>query len=263
MMNNMGDMTEIREVAVEAARKAGTYALSHMERIGKISHKQGYGNLVTDIDKGCENIIIDRIKKDFPSHSVLAEESGGEIREEEFSWIIDPIDGTTNYTHGFPVFCTSIGVMKGNMVRLGVVYDPSRDELFFAEEGKGAFLNDRKIGVSGIESFQDSLIATGFAYNYEGKVEVLPYFDKILKHAQAVRRAGSAALDLCYVACGRLDGFWEFGLYPWDTAAGLIIVKEAGGSVTTLEGTPYGIFEKEIVATNGRIQDAMLGLLNS
>ncbi len=262
-MNNMEELAKIKKVAVEVSREAGTYALSHMGRIGKISYKQGYGNLVTDVDKGCENIIIERIKNDFPSHCVLAEESGGEIREAEFSWIIDPIDGTTNYTHGFPVFCTSIGLIKGNVLRLGVVYDPSRDELFVAEDGKGAFLNDGKIEVSGTEKVQDSLIATGFAYNYAGKVVVLSYFGRILKHAQAVRRGGSAALDMCYVACGRLDGFWEFGLKPWDTAAGLLMVKEAGGDVTTLGGTQYGIFEKEIVATNGRIQGALLGLLNS
>lgn len=260
-------LEKIKKAAVEAAVEAGNYALARMGKIAEITHKRGHNDLVTDVDKHCEEIIIDRIKKDFPGHSILAEESGGNAGEKGFSWIIDPLDGTTNYAHGFPFFCASIGVVahdaKQSAVKIGVVYDPSREELFSAEEGKGAFLNKTRINVSDSKKVRDSLIATGFAYDVTKKVRMLPYFDKVLRQAQAVRRAGSAAMDLCYVACGRFDGFWEFNLNPWDTAAGQLLVKEAGGMVTTLSGKPFGIFKKEIIATNAKIHAEILTLLTS
>ncbi len=259
----MKELERIKEVAIDAAREAGTYALNRMGNLVEISHKGGFTNLVTDVDKKCEKGIIDRIKKEFPSHSILAEESGEEVTGGPFRWIVDPLDGTTNYAHAFPVFCVSIGVVSGGSVKVAVVYDPSRDELFTAEEGKGAFLNGRPINVSDMEKVRDSLLATGFAYNIEGKLANIKYFKVMMEKAQAVRRPGSAALDLCYVACGRFDGFWEFDLNPWDTAAGQLIVKEAGGTVALLNGKPFDIHEKEIVATNGKIHKEMLTLLGS
>ncbi len=257
----MEELNRITETAASAAREAGKYALRRIDDLGKIEHKEGFNNLVTDVDRTCEEIIIGRINKAFPSHSILAEESGEHASGGVFKWVIDPLDGTTNYTHGFPFFCMSIGVMSGGSIIVGVVYDPTRDELFTAEQGKGAFLNGNRIKVSRSEAVQDSLIATGFAYNVEGKIANVDRFKVMLQKAQAVRRAGSAVIDLCYVACGRFDGFWESGLAPWDTAAGLLIVKEAGGTVTTLKGDRFDIFKKEILATNGRIHKEMLNLL--
>jgi len=253
----------IKEVAVEAAREAGEYSLKRLGSLIEIAHKTSFNDLVTDVDRKCEEIIISRIRKEFPSHSILAEESGEDITGSTFKWVIDPLDGTVNYAHGFPVFCVSIGIISEGSAKTGVVYDPSRDELFTAEQGKGAFLNGRRINVSEREAVRDSLIATGFAYDISGKAANIDHFKRMLHKAQALRRAGSAAIDLCYVACGRFDGFWELGLCPWDTAAGQLIVREAGGTVTTLKGEPFDIYKKEIVASNGSVHKEMLSLLTA
>ena len=250
-------MAKIKEVAVSVVQEAGKYALKRMGHLKQVSQKSGRTDLVTDVDKKCEEIIINTIKKDFPSHSILAEESGEYSQEADYKWVIDPLDGTTNYAHAFPVFCVSIGVTFKGKVKLGVVYDPSRDELFVAEDDKGASLNGNKIEVSKTKALQDSLVVTGFAYNTEGRIANVEYFTKMLENTQAVRRLGSAALDLCYVACGRFDGFWEMGLNPWDTAAGQLMVKESGGNVTQMNGEPYDIYKKDIMATNGIIHDEM------
>ena len=256
------DSTErIKELAVEAALEAGKYALSRVGKVTEISYKSGRNDLVTDVDKKCESIIIGKIKDNFPSHSILAEESGEDVEEKEYLWVVDPLDGTTNYAHGLPIYCTSIGVMLEGNAKFGVVYDPSRDELFSAEEGKGAFLNSERIRVSDTDSVGRSLIATGFAYSVEGKIANLPHLTEMLKYAQAVRRAGSAAIDLCYTACGRFDGFWELGLKPWDTAAAHLIVREAGGKVTSLYEDDFNIFAKETVASNGRIHEELISFL--
>jgi myo-inositol-1(or 4)-monophosphatase len=252
------ELNRIKEVAVEAAKEAGQYAFSKIDSAHEVSRKKGFTDLVTEVDKKCESIIIDKIKKEFPSHSILAEESGEHTSEAEYLWVIDPLDGTTNYAHGYPVFCVSIGIMSDEKVRIGVVYDPSRDELFTAEEGKGAFLNDKRIKVSETDSLENSLTATGFAYDIKGKLINLKNFKNMLQKVQAVRRAGSAAIDLCYIACGRFDGFWELGLNPWDTAAGELIVKEAGGKITRLNGTEFSIFDRDISASNGKIHEEML-----
>ncbi|MFH1665051.1 MAG: inositol monophosphatase family protein [Candidatus Omnitrophota bacterium] len=257
----MEDMKRVMEVAVRAAKEAGEYAIRGIGDKREIAYKGGHNNLVTDVDKKCEQIIVDMVKREFPEHSILAEESGAHAAGGAFNWIIDPIDGTTNYAHGFPVFCVSIGIAAGSSVKAGVVYDPSRDELFRAEEGKGAYLNDKRISVSDIGAVRDSLIATGFSYDREKRISNIAYFTTMLEHAQAVRRPGSAAIDLCYIACGRFDGYWEFGLSPWDMAAAQLIVKEAGGTITMLKGRPFDIFQKEIVATNTKIHAEMLGLL--
>ncbi|MFQ5953337.1 MAG: inositol monophosphatase family protein [Candidatus Omnitrophota bacterium] len=259
----MTEIAKIKEVAIDVAKEAGRYTLDRMCHLKQISHKSGRADLVTDVDKKCEEIITTRIKTEFPTHSILAEESGEYAREAEYRWIIDPLDGTTNYAHCFPIYCISIGIQSEDVIKFGVVYDPTRDELFTAEEKKGAFLNGSPIKVSSIESLQDSLVVTGFAYNMEGKIANLDHFTKMLRSAQAVRRLGSAAMDLCYVACGRLDGFWELGLNPWDTAAGQLIVKEAGGKITTLKGDSFDIYKKEIAASNGFIHEEMLSTLKS
>ncbi len=257
----MEDLDKIKKVAEEMAREAGEYAIKHIDKVAQVSHKGGYNNLVTDVDKKCESVIINRINKEFPSHSILAEESGDHASKSSVKWFVDPLDGTTNYAHAFPVFCTSIGVAFDSIVKVGIVYDPSRDELFAAEDGKGAFLNGKRISVSGIKTVNDSLMATGFAYDLKGKVANIDAFKVMLENAQAVRRAGSAAIDLCYVACGRFDGFWELGLNPWDTAAGQLIVKESGGVVTTIENGPFDVYKKDILATNGKIHEQILRLM--
>lgn len=248
---------EIMETAVEAAKEAGSYASGRIGKLKEISHKDGVNNLVTDVDKTSEKMIIGRIKNKFPDHSVLAEESGEHASGGEVKWIIDPLDGTINYAHGFPIYCVSIAVSIKESVAVGVVYDPSRDELFSAEEGKGAFLNGTKISVSKRPLLKESLIATGFAYSTEGRIANIDYFKKMLEKAQAVRRAGSAALDLSYVACGRLDGFWEMGLCPWDTAAAQLILKEAGGKISKFNGGEWGIYDKEVIASNGLIHEEL------
>jgi myo-inositol-1(or 4)-monophosphatase len=259
----MEDIPKIKKVAEETAREAGSYILERVGHLKEIAHKSGIHDLVTDVDKTSEKMIIDRINREFPSHAVLAEESGGQAPKDAVSWIVDPLDGTTNYTHSYPVFCVSIGVLIDGAVRVGVIYDPSREETFVAEEGKGARLNGQKIKVSPSGALADSLLATGFAYDLDCKIANLDYFRVMLESAQAVRRAGSAALDLCYVACGRFDGFWEMCLNPWDTAAGQLMVREAGGRVTGLDGGPFDIFNKGmIIATNGNIHDELLGRLN-
>lgn len=257
----MEELEKITEVAVRAAKEAGEYAMAHIGKIKEISRKEGLNNLVTDVDKKCEEIIIGHINKEFPSHSILAEESGDYQRDDRVKWVIDPLDGTTNYAHGLPSFCESIGIIIDGSIKTGVVYDPARDELFTAKEGEGSFLNGNRIRVSDRDSIAESMVATGFAYSMDGKIANMDYFSKMIQDAQAVRRVGSAAIDLCYVACGRFDGFWELGLYPWDTAAGQLIVEEAGGTVTTLDRGPYDIFKKEILATNGRIHDEMINVL--
>ncbi|MFH1797755.1 MAG: inositol monophosphatase family protein [Candidatus Omnitrophota bacterium] len=262
MQNKTKEYKRIKKLAVSIAEKAGKYALKRMGNLKEIKHKEGVNNLVTDVDKKCEEMIISKINKTFPGHSILAEESGEHGAKGGIRWVIDPLDGTTNYAHTFPFFCVSIGIIFEDVVRVGVVYDPSRDELFSAEEGTGAFLNKRRISVSKQRKVQDSLLATGFAYDIDGRIANLDYFKIMLENSQALRRAGSAAIDLCYVASGRFDGFWEFNLNPWDTAAGQLIVKEAGGLVTTLNGNQFDIFKKEIIATNGLIHDEMIRLFN-
>ncbi|MDD4012925.1 MAG: inositol monophosphatase family protein [Candidatus Omnitrophica bacterium] len=252
----------ILKIAEEAALEAGKYAFSRIGSTVEISHKGARNNLVTDVDKASEKIIIGKVTEAFPGHGIVAEESG-ELLGSGYTWVIDPLDGTTNYAHAFPFFCVSIGVMKDGKPLVGVVYDPSRNELFSAVAGGGASLNGRKIKVSGIRYLEDSLIATGFAYNIDMKMENLGYLSRMLEISQAVRRAGSAALDLCYVACGRFDGFWEMGLNPWDTAAGSLVVMEAGGIVTTMQNSHFDIYARNIVATNGLIHSQVISTLKS
>ncbi len=251
-------------IAIEAARSAGALLKRHAGKVREVHLKAGESkNLVTEIDRKSEEIIIEILHRHFPQHDILAEESGSERgRTSEYRWVIDPLDGTTNFTHGFPVFCVSIGLeWKGEIV-LGVIYDPNFDELFTAEKGRGAFLNGKPMRVSQIERLDRSLLVTGFPYDIaENPNRAIERFVGFLMHAQAVRRMGSAAIDLAYVAAGRYEGFWEVNLNPWDMAAGVLLVTEAGGCVTTFDGGPFSIYTKEILASNGRVHDAMKSTL--
>ncbi|OLD81080.1 MAG: inositol monophosphatase, partial [Ignavibacteria bacterium 13_1_40CM_2_61_4] len=242
------------DTAIEAAREAGKLLKLNLGRVKDIRQKEGQEkNLVTEIDRQSEEVIKQIIGRRHPGHSILAEESGRKgAPESEFTWVIDPLDGTTNYTHAFPVFCVSIAVEQKGRIILGVIYDPNFDELFVAERGKGATLNGKRIRVSGIDSLIRSLLVTGFPYDVaENPGHAIDHFVRFLTRAQAVRRMGSAAIDLAYTAAGRYDGFWEVSLNPWDTAAGALLVEEAGGRVTNFTGGPFDIYQKAILATNG------------
>ena len=256
------------EIGVKAARAGGKILLDFFEKELRIDYK-GEKNLVTDADRGAEAIIVETIRSSFPDHRFLGEEGGsysgsGETTSAEsiYKWIIDPLDGTTNFAHTFPMFCVSIALERSGEIVFGVVLDPVRDEIFLAETGQGATLNGRPIRVSKTEQLNDSLLVTGFAYDIRRNLEHnLDHFTNFSIRAQGIRRTGTAALDLCYVAMGRLDGFWEMKLSPWDTAAGALICGEAGGRVTTFKGAPASIYLKEILATNGKIHSEMIDVL--
>ncbi len=250
--------------ATEIAREAGNVLV---QRLGtaKITTK-GDINLVTEADIAAENLIIERIRSYYPQHGILAEESGEAVlvggKRSEWKWIIDPLDGTTNYAHGYPCFCVSIALEHDGELTLGVVYDPMRDEMFAAERGEGATLNDRRIRVSSVEELSGSMLCTGFPYNVRERPDFAREFTKFTMEAQAVRRDGSAALDLAYVACGRFDGFWEDGLSPWDIAAGAVLISEARGRVTNFNEQPLDIYNEQVLATNGLLHDAMMRVLS-
>jgi len=237
--------------------------MKHFGRVKTVQLKAGaVTNLVTNVDEEIENYVKRSIRREFPDDSILAEESPLENEAASRRWVIDPIDGTTNFAHGLPLFCISIGLEIEGEVQLGGVYDPCGKELFFARKGKGATLNGRKICVSAANRLERALLATGFPYDVHTRPErSLPYFNGLIQKAQGVRRLGSAALDICYVAMGRFDGFFEVHLNPWDTAAGVLILREAGGKVTNFEGRPFSIYEREVAATNGQIHREMLGAI--
>lgn len=252
---------DIKGVAVKTIRQAGLCLKENLGKANKVEFK-GAVDIVTEADKKSEALIISELQKNFPGHGILTEESAEIISASEYKWIIDPLDGTTNYAHGFPFFCVSIGFEASGKVVFGAVYDPILDELFTAEEGKGAELNGRPIKVSSVSSLDRSLLATGFPYDLRtAKENNLDHFSNFTLRAQAIRRAGSAALDLCYVASGRFDGFWEMRLRPWDVAAASLIVKEAGGEITDFSGGPFSIYGKECLASNGLIHNEMLDIL--
>lgn len=230
----------------------------------KISNKEGINNLVTEADHAAEKVIIEVIKKEFPEHFILSEEVGEIKTASEYKWIIDPIDGTVNFANGIPLCCVSIGLEKEGEMIMGAVYNPLMNELFFAEKTKGATLNDKKIEVSNKTKVATSCLVTGFPYIYfdepNGPLEI---FEKFIRKGIAVRRLGSAAIDLCWVAAGRFDGFYEHSLKAWDSAAGSLIVKEAGGKITDFKGDVYSIYQPRILATNGKIHEEMLRELQS
>jgi myo-inositol-1(or 4)-monophosphatase len=222
-------------------------------------------DLVTEADIAAERLIVERIRSYHPRHAILTEESGDVVSLGDagsgYKWVIDPLDGTTNYAHGYPVFCVSIALEHEGSVVLGVVYDPTRDELFAAERGGGATLNGRSLRVSETGELNGALLCTGFPYDVRDRGDFARHFRNFIMRAQSVRRDGAAALDLAYVAAGRFDAFYEEGLRPWDVAAGVLLVEEAGGRVTHYDGSPFRIYTPPIVASNGLIHEAMLDVL--
>ncbi|OGD19482.1 MAG: inositol monophosphatase, partial [Candidatus Aminicenantes bacterium RBG_16_63_16] len=257
----MNQWVEFLPAAREAAGAAGALLRRGLDEAKEIGYK-GAVDLVTNFDRLAQELIVDRLSAAFPGHAFLAEEGLRPGKEAEFLWVIDPLDGTTNFAHRLPVFAVSIGLVFQGAPVAGVVLDPIREDMFTAAAGAGAFLGSRRIHVSGVSDLDRSLLATGFPYDIrESPVNNLDHFRNFCLRAQAVRRCGSAALDLCYLACGRFDGFWELKLKPWDVAAGALIVIEAGGRVTDLDGGKFRIDNGETVASNGLIHDPMLAVL--
>ncbi|NIM91027.1 MAG: inositol monophosphatase [Candidatus Aminicenantes bacterium] len=249
------------KVAKEAALKAGKMLRENFDEAREVSFK-GKIDLVTHFDSLSQSLIHKHISSRFPEHDFLAEEGLRREKGAEYRWLIDPLDGTTNFAHKFPVFCISIALERNGETDLGVVYDPLRKEMFWAEVGQEAFLNDKKITVSSVNDLDKSLVATGFPYDIrESEVNNIDHFNNFAIRVQAIRRCGSAAMDLCYVACGRFDGFWELKLNPWDVAAGVLIVKEAGGRISDFQDKEYSIYGSETLATNGLIHQQMVGIL--
>ena len=259
----MSDRQQFLDIAVEAARIAGRFQQYRFESVLDVTMK-GDKNLVTEVDQESERLIVQHLLSSFPDHSIVAEEGEYPRGEIPFRWIIDPLDGTTNYAHGFPWFCVSIGLESAGELVAGVIYNPMHDELFTATRGGGAFLNGHRLHVSLRCPLQDTLLGTGFPYDCASDpVNNFDNFIAFQKTARGIRRAGAAALDLAYVAAGRLDGFWELKLKPWDVAAGVLLVREAGGTVTAFDGTDYDIFNGRIVASNGLIHDEMVAMLTT
>ena len=243
----------LRAGAIQRAGQAGGFRVD----------KKGTRDLVTEIDLACERMCREVLGARFPDHDILAEEQGGAgARGASHRWVFDPLDGTTNFAHGVPVYCASLALEVEGEAVVGAVYDPSRDELFTAERGVGAWLNGRRLQVSATDTIIDALLVTGFPYDLmHDRDELLAIFGAFLARAQAVRRLGSAALDLCYVAAGRFDGFWERRLWPWDVAAGALLVSEAGGRVSLMDGGAYDLTAGQILATNGGVHEAMLAII--
>jgi myo-inositol-1(or 4)-monophosphatase len=252
--------------AIQTARDAGAILLDRLGRALQVSNK-GDIDLVTESDLASEKLIIERIKSHYPRHAILAEESGATMGFEadagssEWRWIIDPLDGTTNYAHGYPCFCVSIALERAGKIEVAVIYDPGRDEMFAAERRQGATLNDRRVRVSTVDDLNSAMLCTGFPYNVRERPNFARDFANFTMEAQAVRRDGSAAIDLAYVACGRFDGFWEDGLKSWDVAAGVLLIEEAGGLVTDFSGGALDIFTPKVLASNGLVHDAMKRVL--
>jgi myo-inositol-1(or 4)-monophosphatase len=255
-------MLQYKSFAVDLAKKSGALLKEKFSKTHNI-HYKGEINLVTEADKLSEDLIIGEISRNFPDHGILSEESPAITGAGDWRWIIDPLDGTTNYAHGYPVFCVSIALENKGEVIVGVVYDPMREEMFVAGQGEGAYLNGKKIAVSHCGNLSKSLLATGFPYDIrESKDNNLDYFNAMAIRVQAIRRAGAAALDLAYLAAGRFDGFWELKLKAWDTAAGSLLVKEAGGGLSDIAGKKWHLQSPGLVASNGLIHEQMIKVLS-
>lgn len=249
------------DVAQEAARRAGELQRAGMRRAHQVEFKGAF-NLVTEVDRQCEQAILEILRRGVPGAAVLAEESRPDTRSEGLLWVIDPLDGTTNYTHGYPFFCCSIALIERGRPVLGAVYEPLRDEMFSALRGRGAWRNGEDIRVSQTRELECALLATGFPYDRREQPETnLDRFCLLSMRTRGVRRGGSAAMDLCMTACGRLDGYWEIRLSPWDVVAGALIVEEAGGKVTDLSGRPYDWSGAETLASNGLIHPVLIEAL--
>ena len=253
----------LKQTLLQATESAANVLKEYFNQSYSISNKEGINNLVTEVDHRSEQVIIDIIKKDYPDHYILSEEAGELARDSEYKWIIDPIDGTINYANGIPICCVSIAVEISGRIEMGAVYNPFMNEFFFAQRGFGATLNDELIYVSKKEEVLTSCLVTGFPYTYldqpNGPLEV---FSRLIRSGIPVRRLGSAALDLCWVAAGRFDGFYEHELHAWDSAAGFLIVEEAGGKVTDLQGNYYNPYQPGIAATNGKIHEELIEVIN-
>lgn len=253
----------LKNVLIEAVVAGAGELTRFFNNTFKVSHKEGVNNLVTEADHAAEKAILEVINTQFPDHYIHSEEKGEIVQDSEYKWLIDPIDGTVNFAHGIPLCCVSVGIEKAGEIILGAVYNPILKEFFIAEKGKGATLNDNRIHVSEQTDVSRSCLVTGFPYTYinmeNGPLEI---FERFIRKGIPVRRLGSAAIDLCWVAAGRFDGFYEHKLEPWDSAAGQIIVLEAGGKVTDFKGDPYSIYQHRMLATNGKIHDEMLRVIN-
>jgi myo-inositol-1(or 4)-monophosphatase len=257
-------MAEFLDVAISAARAGGQVLRDLLPAERDIATKGTGIELVTDADRKAEEAIVACIRSQFPEDAILSEERGEEPGRSPYRWIIDPLDGTTNYAHRLPIFCVSVAVETGGQVLAGAVYDPTRDELFAARRGRGATLNGRRLIVSAEGNLEAALLVTGFGYDLRTNPRNnLRQFADLSRRARGVRRLGSAALDLCYVAAGRLDGYWELTIKVWDVAAGALLVEEAGGRMSRVNGAPYEIFCGEVVATNGRIHGALVAALRA
>ncbi len=253
----------LKETLIKAVETGAAIMKEYFDQSFIISNKEGINNLVTEVDHKSEEAIFKVIKEQFPEHYILSEEAGEIIQDSNYKWIIDPIDGTVNYANRIPICCVSIGIEKDGKMILGAVYNPFIGELFFAEKGKGATLNNKTIHVSNKADVKTSCLVTGFPYTYLDEANgPLQVFDKLIRKGVPVRRLGSAAIDLCWVAMGRFDGFYEHQLQAWDSAAGFLMVEEAGGKVTDLTGKYYNPYQHGIIATNGKIHDELLNVIN-
>ena len=263
-MQNLGYFCFMLKETLLKATEAGAVELRRFFNGSfVISNKEGINNLVTEADHAAEKAIMDTIQAAFPDHFILSEESGELKQDSTFKWIIDPIDGTVNFANGIPICCVSIGVEKEGKMILGAVYNPFINEFYFAEKGQGAFLNDKKIQVGNKTKLITSCLVTGFPYTYlDAPNGPLQVFEKLIRKGVPVRRLGSAAIDLCWVAAGRFDGFYEHKLQAWDSAAGFLMVEEAGGKVTDFKGEYYSPYQPHIIATNGLIHDELVAVVN-
>ena len=250
-------MESYLSTAVEISQESGALLMQHFKRPKEISYKSR-SDLVTDADRRSEALIVERLRSHFPKHGIVAEEGGGGRTGSDYCWYVDPLDGTTNFAHGFPMFCVTLGLAYRDELVAGVVFDPVHDELFTAEKGSGAYLNNKRIHVSAAATLAECLVATGFPPFADNHDLNIKYYYRFTTLCHGVRRAGSAALDLCSVAAGRFEGFWELKLNPWDKAAGSLIVTEAGGRVSDLKGEPFQLLGEPIFASNGLVHDAMV-----
>jgi myo-inositol-1(or 4)-monophosphatase len=250
-------MSNYLSTAVEIARESGVLLAELFTQPQEITYKRR-SDLVTVADRRSEALIVERLRSSFPDHGIVAEEGGGQAGPSDYCWYVDPLDGTTNFAHGYPVFCVTLGLACRGEVIAGVVYDPTRNDLYTAERGAGAYLNGRRLQVSRTENLSECLVATGFppfATNHELNIQ---FYFRFTELSHGIRRAGSAALDLCSVAAGRFDAFWELKLNPWDKAAGSLLVAEAGGRMSDIQGRPFNLLGDEVFASNGRVHDQML-----
>ena len=254
-------MSEMLSITCDIARRAGAVLMPFFERRVRVEYK-GDVDIVTEADRASEAFIISQLRAHFPTHGVIAEEGGGYDGAAGYTWYIDPLDGTTNFAHSFPVFAVSMGLKKDDEMVIGVVYDPTRDEMFAAEKGAGATLNGKPMRVSSIPRLSEALVATGFPSQRRHENPNIHFYHQFNMKTHGVRRPGSAATDLAYVAAGRMDAFWEFNLHPWDVAAGKLLVAEAGGRVSDSTGAPHTMSSNAVMASNGLLHDQMLNEFN-